>query len=167
MGWRRLSISDRARGSLLLQDVSGYVAQGGLTAIIGPSSSGKTLLMRALTGRAEQAGVSGEILLHGRPYNPLHARGLVTFERDLLVGVLTLKESLEISMMLRNPLPAAECAKAVLAMMQSLELVHVAHTIIGTVLRRGLSGGQKRRASIGVELISSSGMYMVFIEGNM
>ncbi len=157
MGWHQINIYDTERKVQLMQDVSGFVIKGGLTGIVGPSSSGKTLLMKALCGRAEQTIVSGDISLRGRAHDPVKDRGEVTFEDDLLVGVLTLQESLEISMMLRRDISQTECKKKVADMIKALELSHVAGSVIGTVLKRGLSGGQKRRTSVGVELVASSG----------
>ena len=155
LGFHEVNIIDRASQTPLLHDVSGFVVKGGTLGVVGPSSSGKTLLMRALAGRAEDIHMTGDVVLDGRFHDPVHSR--VAMEEDLLVGVLTLRESLEISMMLRRDLPKAECKKIVDSTIRELDLARVSDSVIGTVLRRGLSGGQKRRTSVGVELVANSG----------
>lgn len=159
LGFRDLTIVDAKSQRTLLHDVSGFVVKGGVTGIIGPSSSGKTLLMKALAGRVEDAYYTGDVVLDGRVLDSAHSR--VAFEDDQLVGVLTLRESLELSMQLRRNVTRAECAEAVKTLIDNLELTHVADNAIGTVLKRGLSGGQKRRTSVGVELVANSSVIFI------
>jgi ABC-type multidrug transport system ATPase subunit len=149
-----LNIIDTDSQRTLLHDVSGFVVKGGITGVIGPSSSGKTLLMKALAGRMDDAYYTGDVVLDGRILDPKHSR--VAFEDEQLVGVLTVRESLELSMQLRRNVTRAESQAAVTRLLGDLELAHVADNAIGTVLKRGLSGGQKRRASVGVELVAKS-----------
>ena len=159
LGFKDLNIIDSASQIPLLHDVSGFVVKGGITGMIGPSSSGKTLLMKALAGRVEEAYFTGEVVVDGKI--PNFETSNIAFEDDVLVGVLTLRESLEISMMLRRDVSETECKRSVSALIENLELSHVANSKIGTVLQRGLSGGQKRRTSVGVELVADSCMFFV------
>lgn len=159
LGFRDLNIVDSRTQQSLLHDVSGFVVRGGITGIVGPSASGKTLLMKALAGRVENAHYTGDVVLDGRLLDPAHSR--VAFEDDQLVGVLTLRESLEFSMLLRRDVPRTECAAAVKTLIADLGLTGVADNVIGTVLRRGLSGGQKRRTSVGVELVANSSVIFI------
>lgn len=84
LGFRDLNIIDAKSQQTLLHDVSGFVVRGGITGVIGPSSSGKTLLMKALAGRVEDAYYSGEVVLDDRLMHLKTSR--VAYEDDQLAG---------------------------------------------------------------------------------
>ncbi|VDN17567.1 unnamed protein product [Dibothriocephalus latus] len=75
---------------------------------------------------------------------------------DILMGTLTVRESLYFAAVLRRK---ASCTKAetkskVDDVLEELGLMHVADTKIGTELVRGVSGGERKRTSIGMEIIA-------------
>ena len=72
--------------------------------------------------------------------------------QDELIGELTVRETFRISARLRLSASDADIERDVEALIAGLGLSHVADNVIGTLLKRGLSGGEKRRVSVGVEL---------------
>lgn len=73
-----------------------------------------------------------------------------------MLGTLTVEEQLRYSAELRLPANVSRADKEALVQqtMQELGLSHKAHTRIGSSEKRGISGGEKRRASIATELVS-------------
>jgi len=65
----QLSVASRHPAQHLLSNVSGYVRRGGLTALVGASGSGKTLLMQALCGRLPELATSATITIDGKRVN--------------------------------------------------------------------------------------------------
>lgn len=71
-----------------------------------------------------------------------------------LIGVLTPREVLTFAGKLKNP-PGTDVDKLAEQVLEKIGLKEVADSKIGTLFSRGLSGGQKRRCTIGVELMST------------
>ncbi|CAM9842953.1 unnamed protein product, partial [Phaeothamnion confervicola] len=154
LGLKHVSISSLNPPKHLLRDVSAYVAKGGITAVMGPSSSGKSLLMKYLCGRLPTLKSTGEVTLDGKPIDPHKPNGFgFVPQEDVLIGDITVRETLEIAAELRKDQPVAQSKADVEAMVGTLGITHVKDNVIGTVMRRGLSGGQKRRVSLGTELV--------------
>jgi len=83
---------------------------------------------------------------------------------DLMLENLTPRELLTFSAHLRLPptLTIEEKRDKVMQILEDLELVNCADTIIGTPgLRRGVSGGERKRTSIGIELITDPSIIML------
>ncbi|KJE95369.1 ABC transporter [Capsaspora owczarzaki ATCC 30864] len=143
----------------ILQDVSGMAQPGQLLAIMGPSGSGKTTLLNILSGRSDdKMRVEGDILINGSPMEKRHRRviGYVR-QSDVHFNNLTCREILSFSANIRLPteLSVADRHQRVEAIIDELGLRKCADTIVGGNLIRGISGGEKKRLSVGVELITS------------
>lgn len=143
------SVGDRQ----LLSDINFHLGPRSLTAIVGPSGAGKSTLLNAITGRTTPS--QGEILVGGRnlhkEYGDLSQRiGLVP-QADILHTRLTVKQALTYGAALRFPseTSAAEREERVVEVMEKLELTPRADLRIDK-----LSGGQRKRASIGLELLT-------------
>ncbi|XP_065906213.1 broad substrate specificity ATP-binding cassette transporter ABCG2-like isoform X1 [Dysidea avara] len=149
---------------IILENVSGSMNPG-LNAIMGPSGSGKTSLLDVLADRKAKKGLSGHVLINGRrqPHNFKCASAYVV-QDDLLMGTLSVRENLAFSAALRLPMSTTrkERSDKVESVISELGLSHVANSKVGTELIRGISGGQKKRTSIGMELIISPGI--VFLD---
>ncbi|XP_065906246.1 broad substrate specificity ATP-binding cassette transporter ABCG2-like isoform X2 [Dysidea avara] len=141
----------------ILDNVSGSMNPG-LNAIMGPSGGGKTSLLDILADRKAKKGLSGYVLINGRrqPSNFKCASAYVVQE-DLLMGTLSVRENIAFSAALRLPtsMTKKERSDKVESVIAELGLSHVANSKVGTELIRGISGGQKKRTSIGMELIIS------------
>ncbi|XP_024053925.2 ATP-binding cassette sub-family G member 2-like [Terrapene carolina triunguis] len=132
----------------------------GMNAILGPTGSGKTSLLDVLAGWKDPKGLrSGQIFMDGKSANSqFHLCSAYIVQEDILMGTLTVRENLQFSASLRLPQSRnseAEKQLKVNAVIQELGLQECADTKIGTEFLRGVSGGEKKRCSIGVELITA------------
>lgn len=129
-------------------DLSLTVAEGGLTALLGPSGAGKTTVMRMIAGLL--APDAGDIRLDGRSVLPLppERRGVVmVFQNAPLFPHLTLAENVGFGLRMRG-LPAATIAKRVGAMLDRVQL-----SGLGTRRPHQLSGGQQQRGALARALV--------------
>uniref|UniRef100_A0A7N6AMR1 ABC transporter domain-containing protein n=1 Tax=Anabas testudineus TaxID=64144 RepID=A0A7N6AMR1_ANATE len=143
----------------ILKDVSG-IMRPGMNAIMGATGSGKTSLLDVLAGRKDPAGLRiGSVLVDGRAVtSELRLSSAYVVQDDILMGTLTVKENLLFSANLRlNPklYTTTDKHSRVAAIIQDLGLADCANTKIGTEFLRGVSGGERKRCSIGMELITS------------
>ncbi|RIB12474.1 P-loop containing nucleoside triphosphate hydrolase protein [Gigaspora rosea] len=134
---------------------SGIVHPGEVMAIMGPSGAGKSTLLDILAGRKDQKMVSGQILLNGAPGEVKHVSQYV-MQDDALMGVLTVRENIQFAADLCFPpyVAPAERSYRVQQIISEFGLDAVADNKIGTVFVRGVSGGEKRRASIASQIIT-------------
>ncbi|TFK11822.1 thyrotropin-releasing hormone-degrading ectoenzyme [Platysternon megacephalum] len=151
--------SKEAEEKEILRDVSG-IMKPGMNAILGPTGSGKTSLLDVLAGWKDPKGLrSGQIFMDGKSANSqFHLCSAYIVQEDILMGTLTVRENLQFSASLRLPQSRnseAEKQLKVNAVIQELGLQECADTKIGTEFLRGVSGGEKKRCSIGVELITA------------
>ncbi|KAK3227723.1 hypothetical protein Dsin_007585 [Dipteronia sinensis] len=142
---------------LLLKDISGQAREGEIMAVVGASGSGKSTLIDALAGRIEKESLKGSVTLNGQV---LESRVLKTIsayvmQDDLLFPMLTVEETLMFSAEFRLPRSISKQKKraTVQALIDQLGLQSVANTVIGDEGHRGVSGGERRRVSIGVDII--------------
>eukprot|EP01094_Clydonella_sp_ATCC50884_P008030 TRINITY_DN1730_c0_g1_i1.p1 TRINITY_DN1730_c0_g1~~TRINITY_DN1730_c0_g1_i1.p1 ORF type:complete len:924 (-),score=296.47 TRINITY_DN1730_c0_g1_i1:15-2654(-) len=148
----------------LLKDVSGYVKPGMMMLLLGPPGAGKTTLLELLAGRKPRSVnsiVQGEVKVDGKPWSDDFNRiaGYVTQE-DIHFPTMTVRETFMFSSKLRNHALVSEMQKEerVDLVLDLLGLSHVADTVVGNELLRGVSGGEKKRVSIGVELVNAPGI---------
>jgi len=149
--------SDDRKGKHVLQDLSG-IMKPGLNAIMGPTGSGKTSLLDVLAGRKNPKGLSGEVKLNGEklPDNFKRISGYVV-QKDIATGTLTVRENLMFCANLRLPrsVPPSEKRELVDQVLFDLGISHCADTKVGDDMIRGISGGEKKRTCIAIELITS------------
>ncbi|WP_406362421.1 ATP-binding cassette domain-containing protein [Streptomyces sp. NBC_00715] len=145
---RRISQEVRGAGRVL-HDLSFDVAPGRLTVIAGSSGAGKTVLLQTLAGLRPPT--AGEVLHDGAPPGaPGPEFGFVPQE-DIIHRELPLGRTLRYAAGLRMPpgTPAETVAADVDRVLETLGLTHRASTPV-----RALSGGERKRASIAVELLT-------------
>ncbi|XP_055027065.2 broad substrate specificity ATP-binding cassette transporter ABCG2c isoform X1 [Misgurnus anguillicaudatus] len=143
----------------ILKDVSG-IMKPGMNAIMGPTGSGKTSLLDVIAGRKDPKGLkSGQVLVDNTIVtSDLRLSSAYVVQNDILMGTLTVRENLAFSANLRLSLKeysSSDKEMRVNSVIQELGLKDCADTKIGTVFLRGVSGGEKKRCSIGMELITS------------
>ncbi|KAL1365101.1 hypothetical protein HN51_013194 [Arachis hypogaea] len=151
-------------GKLILKGVSGSVFPGELLAILGPSGSGKTTLINALGGRLKNGITKGSITYNGKKLLKSMKRNLgFVHQHDLFYSHLTVHETLVFSALLRlpNSLSKQEKIAHACAVMDELDLNHCKDTIMGGPLLRGVSGGERKRVSIGQELLTNPSLLLV------
>eukprot|EP01006_Ploeotia_vitrea_P052301 TRINITY_DN67669_c10_g1_i1.p1 TRINITY_DN67669_c10_g1~~TRINITY_DN67669_c10_g1_i1.p1 ORF type:complete len:685 (+),score=379.37 TRINITY_DN67669_c10_g1_i1:148-2202(+) len=142
----------------ILYSVSGIVRPGEVLGVMGPSGSGKTTLLDLLANRVSTGEVKGEIRCNGHLRRASSFRHYSAYvpQQDHLVGTVTVRETLEFSAQLSLPedMPHDKKMSRVDQVLRELGLESCADTRIGTVFQKGISGGQMRRVSIAVELLT-------------
>lgn len=148
---------------LVLKCVSGIVKPGELLAMLGPSGSGKTTLVTALAGRL-QGKLSGTVSYNGEPFTSSVKRktGFVT-QDDVLYPHLTVMETLTYTALLRLPkeLTRKEKLEQVEMVVSDLGLTRCCNSVIGGGLIRGISGGERKRVSIGQEMLVNPSLLLL------
>ncbi|KAL3907555.1 MAG: hypothetical protein SGILL_008825 [Bacillariaceae sp.] len=155
----------------LLSNVFGEVPAGQTTAIMGPSGAGKTSLLNILAGRAASRGlleIKSDIRLNNYSVDTTNiaVRKNIAFvaQDDSLQPTQTPREAIYFSAKLRLPQNTSEehLNKLTERMLEELGLTHCADTIVGGPLLKGISGGERKRCSVGVELVTRPAM--VFLD---
>ncbi|CAK0893719.1 unnamed protein product [Prorocentrum cordatum] len=160
-----------ASGRALLHELNLVVPPGATVAVMGASGSGKTTLLSVLSGRCGDRAFEGEMRLNGAPVQPwqmAELRPLMGYvpQDDVMHLKLTVRECVQCQaeLRLRREAEAAEEPELTAPLLQQdstvdgriedvldgLELTHVADRVISD----GLSGGQRKRVSIAMELVA-------------
>ncbi|XP_060887646.1 broad substrate specificity ATP-binding cassette transporter ABCG2 [Labrus mixtus] len=147
----------RKKGKIkdILLDLNG-IMKPGLNAIMGATGSGKSSFLDVLAARKDPSGLSGEVLIDGAPQPPnFKCLSGYVVQDDVVMGTLTVRENFSFSAALRLPesVSQQEKEKKVNRLIQELGLNRVADAKVGTQLIRGISGGERKRTNIGMELI--------------
>ncbi|XP_078439654.1 ABC-2 type transporter family protein [Wolffia australiana] len=139
----------------ILRGVTGSVGPGEVLALMGPSGSGKTTLLKIIAGRLTD-NIRGSITYNDIPYSTALKRriGFVTQE-DILFPQLTVQETLVFAAFLRLPTNMTRQQKLERAesTLKELGLERCRNTRIGGGFVKGVSGGEKKRTSIGYEIL--------------
>jgi energy-coupling factor transporter ATP-binding protein EcfA2 len=165
--WRNLSyvVKTPSGDRTLLDNVHGYVKPGMLGALMGSSGAGKTTLLDVLAQRKTEGTIHGEILVDGRPLPVSFQRSAGYCEQlDVHEPFSTVREALEFSALLRQSrdVPREEKLAYVDTIIDLLELHDLEHTLIGRI-GAGLSVEQRKRVTIGVELVSKPSI-LIFLD---
>ena len=140
----------------LLKPMSGEALPGELLAIMGTSGAGKSTLLDVLAARLESRHLKGTITANGTPIDPSSFRKLTGYvmQNDALFPLLTVRETFQFAAYLRiHDMSRSQKDQAAENIIKLLRLEKCADTIIGDDDHRGLSGGERRRVSIGVDII--------------
>ncbi|KAG0460355.1 hypothetical protein HPP92_020243 [Vanilla planifolia] len=179
----------RKRRTKILEGLTGTIRQSRMTLILGPPGSGKSTMLRALSGKLDPAlECSGTVKFNGQELNRAASHELCMYvsQQDLHHAEMTVRETLDFSSRMFGTnkafetlndslMPkggatkklAPELAAFVEAtswegggnmiityILKLLGLEDCADTIVGDEMRRGISGGQKKRVTIGEMLVS-------------
>ncbi|KAK8050784.1 ABC transporter [Apiospora phragmitis] len=142
----------------LLHSVDASFQPGSLTAILGGSGSGKTTLLNTVAERMFSSRLSQTGRITFNDAEGVHsARHAYVMQQDVLLPTLTVRETLRYSANLRLPPPTTEEERMQIVeeVILELGLKDCADTRIGNSQHRGCSGGEKRRTSIGVQLLAN------------
>lgn len=142
---------------ILLNDISGEAREGEIMAVLGASGSGKSTLIDALADRISKESLKGRVTLNGEALESrlLKAISAYVMQDDLLFPMLTVEETLMFSAEFRLPRSLSKSKKKarVQVLIDQLGLRAAAKTVIGDEGHRGVSGGERRRVSIGIDII--------------
>ncbi|KAK3126816.1 hypothetical protein QOZ80_7AG0563250 [Eleusine coracana subsp. coracana] len=166
--WEDLSVTafgNKGSHAMILDGLTGYARPGEVLALMGPSGCGKTTLLDTLAGRlGHNMKATGDILINGRREKLAFGTSAYVTQDDLLMATLTVTEAVRYSAQLQLPdtvPPAEKRARADRAILQ-MGLAAVADKRIGGRVCKGISGGQRRRVSICIELLASPAL--VFLD---
>lgn len=144
---------------IILNNLTGYFSHGRLTGILGPSGAGKTSLIELLSGQSKTGIVTGNLYLNGNPSNINTIKKIsgFVFQDDIILKTMTVKEALYMSALLRLPetISNEEKENKVNEMISLLHLENCKDTIVGDSLSKGISGGERKRLSVGMEMITN------------
>ena len=143
----------------ILSQCNGSINAGEVVGVLGPSGCGKTTLLSVITGSAVDLGnkatVMGDILIDGEP-RKAHEVAYVP-QSDHLIPTLTVRECVKYSALLRLPrdMSADEINKRVELVLIELGIQHLGDSQVGGSGKiRGISGGERRRVTIAMELVT-------------
>uniref|UniRef100_A0A034VDL3 ATP-binding cassette sub-family G member 1 n=2 Tax=Bactrocera TaxID=47832 RepID=A0A034VDL3_BACDO len=149
----RVKEGNRSNAKTILKGVSGRLRSGELTAIMGPSGAGKSTLLNILSGY-KTTNIEGVVTMNGRERNLSVFRKLSAYimQDNQLHGNLTVQEAMTVAtnLKLSRKFSKAEKNSMIDDILLTLSLSEHRNT-----LTRNLSGGQKKRLSIALELVSN------------
>ncbi len=153
LSFRRGTSATPETEKVLLEGLSGSVAPGEMLAIMGPSGAGKSTLLDVLSAR--KTPTEGSVTV-GIGAKDVRSVSSYVEQADSLLGVLTVRETIWYSAKLSLPPSTSndEIDRRTDLVIADLGLSGVAGQRIGTPIQRGVSGGQKRRVSIGCSLVT-------------
>lgn len=156
---RKTQISDKNTKNIL-NNVSGIVEPGQFLSIIGASGAGKTTLLNYLSGKLASRNlvITGEVKINGISKDKIEDYGVFSAfvqQDDVLYQTMTVRECIDFSAKLRFIGTQEERQKKIDKIISDLKLTKCQDTFIGGPLLKGVSGGERKRTSIGVELITN------------
>ena len=154
----RFSNSDTA-----LDNLTFSIERGEMVCVMGASGCGKSTLLRALAGQFHS--VAGEVLLNQRPlYKNLAALlQYITYipQYDAFDEQLTIEENLKFAAAIRAPhLSRRERQRRIDSKLAELGLNERRKEVVGGVHRKVLSGGERKRLNIGLDMVSTADVYL-------
>ncbi|KAI0006898.1 P-loop containing nucleoside triphosphate hydrolase protein [Xylariaceae sp. FL0662B] len=165
LAWQDVTVTVKDRNTKelrnIVNNVEGIVEAGEICALMGPSGCGKTTLLNVLAHRdANAQRVSSTVLVNGSNVSLNTFREISAFveQEDSLIGSLTVRETLDFAAQLStnsSVLSTKERLTRINGLLESFGLRGQANTLIGTPIRKGISGGQKRRVGVASQLITS------------
>ncbi|KAI3472066.1 hypothetical protein Pfo_028754 [Paulownia fortunei] len=157
VAFKDLTITLKNKNKHLMRRVTGKILPGRISAVMGPSGAGKTTFLSAVAGKIRGCIISGSILINGRPDSIHCYKKIVGFvpQDDIVHGNLTVEENLRFSARCRlsAEMPKADKVLVVERVIESLGLQAVRDSLVGTVEKRGISGGQRKRVNVGLEMV--------------
>nr|CAD1820845.1 unnamed protein product [Ananas comosus var. bracteatus] len=140
----------------LLHRITGYAPKRCVTAVMGPSGAGKSTFLDGLAGRIASGSLRGKVSLDGTEMSPAVVKRTSAYimQDDRLFPMLTVYETLMFAADFRlSSISYADKKEKVEKLIEQLGLTSSRNTYIGDEGTRGLSGGERRRVSIGVDII--------------
>src|SRR3989475_4661409 len=151
------------KGHIGLEGISFSIARGELVCVMGASGSGKSTLMRVLAGQLQPT--SGEVLLNGQSlYQNVDAlKHYVSYmpQQDAFDEHLTIGENLLFAAAIRAPhLSRRDRSRRLDAKLVELGLGERRDAVVGSPESKTLSGGERKRLNIGLDMIGMSDVYL-------
>ncbi|XP_054789575.1 ABC transporter G family member 24-like isoform X2 [Prosopis cineraria] len=157
ISFKDLTLTLKAQRKHILRCVTGKIKPGRITAVMGPSGAGKTTFLSALAGKAPGCTATGSIFINGKNESIRSYKKIIGFvpQDDIVHGNLTVEENLWFSAQCRlsSDLSKPDKVLVVERVIEFLGLQSVRNSMVGTVEKRGISGGQRKRVNVGLEMV--------------
>ncbi|KAG2961598.1 ABC transporter G family member 37 [Phytophthora cactorum] len=155
-----------------LHPMSGIIKPGSMTLILANPGAGKSTFLKALAGKLQdnkQTEIGGEILysgLKGEEIDLIKLVGLVD-QTDNHIPTLTVRETFKFADLCVNGRPEDQpeemrdiAALRTELFLQILGLENCADTVVGNALLRGVSGGERKRVTVGEVLVGGQSLFL-------
>jgi ABC-type multidrug transport system ATPase subunit len=151
------------RSESSLDGISFHVSRGEMVCVMGASGCGKSTLMRAIAGQLQPG--QGEILLNGQSlYTQLdELKRFISYipQDDAFDENLTIEENLEFAAAIRSPhLSSRDRTRRIEGKLVELGLSERRDSVVGSPVQKRLSGGERKRLNIGLDMISSADVFL-------
>jgi ABC transport system ATP-binding/permease protein len=152
-----------SNGDVALDSISFSVARGEMVCVMGASGSGKSTLLKVIGGQLQPS--SGHVLLNEQSlYDNLDdLKKYVSYipQEDAFDENLTIGENLQFAAAIRSPhLSRRDRARRLEGKLVELGLSERKDSVVGSPVRKTLSGGERKRLNIGLDMIGSSDVYL-------
>jgi ABC-type multidrug transport system ATPase subunit len=136
-----------------------------MVGILGASGCGKSTLLNCLSGRLGKGKLKGQVLYNGNPRFKKVWKSLCAFieQDEVMYRHLTVRETLMYAAELKLPssMTRSQKRKKVDLIIKQLGLVACQNTKIGDPDNKGISGGERKRVAIGIEIISDPSVVLL------
>ena len=152
-----------SNGEIGLDGITFTVNRGELVCVMGASGSGKSTLLKVLAGQLEPK--SGQVVLNGQSLYP-HLETLKRYisyvpQEDAFDEHLTIGENLQFAAAIRSPhLSRRDRMRRLEAKLVELGLGERRDAVVGSAVKKTLSGGERKRLNIGLDMIGMSDVYL-------
>ena len=160
--WTDIEVTYKSKFSekRILKGISGYAKAGEFLAIMGTSGAGKTTLMNLISGSVKSnktLATSGQIIANGQEIDSINYFKYVGYvtQEDILLDMLTVRESVMFAARLKTKGTTQEKTLKVDSLLGELGLTKCQHTLVGNPVKKGISGGEKKRTCVAIELITT------------
>ena len=156
-GYSGLSFHPKGSARPVLQNVTGSIDRGSLVAVMGGSGAGKSTFVNVLMGKTNHTG--GQVSVNNIPGKLKRYKKVTGYvpQDDIVLPELTVYENIVHSARIRLPRTwsKSDIEAHVESVIDCLELSHVRDSLVGSVGKPVISGGQRKRVSIGMELAAA------------
>ncbi len=151
------------RDQTAMDGISFSVNRGEMVCVMGASGCGKSTLLRCLAGQLQPQ--QGEVLLNGQSFyadrDTLKKFVAYIPQDDAFDDHLTIEENLEFAAAIRSPhLSGRDRSRRIEGRLVELGLIERRGTMVGSAVQKRLSGGERKRLNIGLDMISSADVFL-------
>src|SRR5438874_3089931 len=151
------------KGVIGLDGISFTLTRGELVCVMGASGCGKSTLLRVLAGQLQPT--SGQVFLNGRSLYPNldDLKKYISYipQEDAFDEHLTIGENLQFAAAIRSPhLSRRDRSRRLEAKLIELGLGERRDAVVGSAVKKTLSGGERKRLNIGLDMIGMSDVYL-------
>lgn len=162
-----LNMSLKKNNAPILRNIFGSVKPFNLTGLMGASGAGKSSLLALLRGQAHYATTTGSIYVNGVEVDslvPFRDQMAFVSQDDIMYDDLTVEDNIVYSAILFNKRgykTRDEVLPMVIHVMNLLGITFIRHSVVGSPEVKGISGGQKKRVSVAMELMKEPTFFLL------